>query len=96
MKCLGLVEFGRHFYDPEKNYIMHTNGYKYVVLFLISIQNMLIYFYICCRLEIWSGYTSSIGEYENGLYLCCDVSYRVLRVETVLELSIYIYFNMLK
>ncbi|ODN06661.1 Protein argonaute-3 [Orchesella cincta] len=37
------------------------------------------------KLEIWPGYITAIDEYEGGLLLCCDSSFRVLRTATVLE-----------
>ncbi|XP_050528911.1 piwi-like protein Ago3 [Daktulosphaira vitifoliae] len=38
------------------------------------------------NLEVWPGYITSIDEYESGLYLCCEVSHRVLRTQSVLEI----------
>ena len=37
------------------------------------------------RLEVWPGYVTAVNEYEDGLMLNCDVSFRVLRTTTVLE-----------
>ncbi|KAI0210741.1 Piwi-like protein 2 [Lamellibrachia satsuma] len=36
-------------------------------------------------LEVWPGYITAIQEYEGGLMLLTDVSHRVLRTETVLD-----------
>lgn len=38
------------------------------------------------KLEIWPGYITTIDEYENGLFMCCEVSHRILRVQTVLQI----------
>lgn len=38
------------------------------------------------KLEIWPGYVTAVDEYENGLMLCIDVSFRVLNTRTVLDL----------
>ncbi|NWR83779.1 PIWL1 protein, partial [Furnarius figulus] len=37
------------------------------------------------RLMIWPGFTSSILQYEESIMLCADVSHKVLRGETVLD-----------
>ena len=36
-------------------------------------------------MELWPGYTTSILPYEEDIYLCADVSHKVLRTDTVLE-----------
>ena len=37
------------------------------------------------KLEVWPGYVTSISRYAGGLMLLCDVSHRVLRTETALN-----------
>ncbi|NXM66782.1 PIWL1 protein, partial [Serilophus lunatus] len=37
------------------------------------------------RLMIWPGFSSSILQYEESIMLCADVSHKVLRGETVLD-----------
>lgn len=37
------------------------------------------------RLEIWPGFITSIDEYEGGIQMLCDASFRVLRTETALD-----------
>uniref|UniRef100_A0A0K2TEK4 Uncharacterized protein n=1 Tax=Lepeophtheirus salmonis TaxID=72036 RepID=A0A0K2TEK4_LEPSM len=37
------------------------------------------------KLEVWPGYITSVNELDGGLVLQCDVSHRVLRTETVLD-----------
>ena len=45
------------------------------------------------KLEIWPGYVTAVQEYEGGLMLNLDVSHKVLRTQTALELvSFYIFF----
>ena len=45
------------------------------------------------KLEIWPGYVTAVQEYEGGLMLNLDVSHKVLRTQTALELvSFYIIF----
>ena len=39
----------------------------------------------CYSLEVWPGYITAIQEYEGGLMLLTDVSHKVLRTETVLD-----------
>ena len=38
------------------------------------------------KLEIWPGYVTAVQEYEGGLMLNLDVSHKVLRTQTALEL----------
>ncbi|XP_075032847.1 piwi-like protein 1 [Mixophyes fleayi] len=38
------------------------------------------------NLTIWPGFTTSILQYETSIMLCIDVSHKVLRSETVLDL----------
>lgn len=38
------------------------------------------------KLEIWPGYVTAVDEYEAGVMLCLDVSFRVLNEKTVLDL----------
>lgn len=38
------------------------------------------------KLEVWSGYVSTIEEFEGGLMLMVDVDHRILRTETVYNL----------
>ena len=46
------------------------------------------------KLEIWPGFVTSVNSYkENGLMLQCDVSSRVLRTETVADISQTIYLK---
>ncbi|XP_028415241.1 piwi-like protein 1 [Dendronephthya gigantea] len=37
------------------------------------------------HLELWPGFITSILQYEQNIMLCCEVSHKVLRKETVLE-----------
>ena len=39
----------------------------------------------CFSLELWPGFITSILKYEQNVMLCCEVSHKVLRKETVLE-----------
>jgi len=56
--------------------------YIYVLIEKNKINNSLI---VCHRLEIWPGFVTMLNEFENGLYICCDISHRILCVETVLQ-----------
>ena len=42
-------------------------------------------FFIIVRLEIWPGYVTACAQYEGGLMLMTDVSHKVLRTDTVLD-----------
>lgn len=37
------------------------------------------------KLELWPGYVSSIRQHENKMLLCCEISHKILRQDTVLE-----------
>ena len=37
------------------------------------------------KLELWPGYVTSIRQHENSMMLCCEISHKVLRMDTVLE-----------
>uniref|UniRef100_A0A8C3PIK8 Piwi-like protein 1 n=1 Tax=Calidris pygmaea TaxID=425635 RepID=A0A8C3PIK8_9CHAR len=45
------------------------------------------------RLMVWPGFTSSILQYEESIMLCTDVSYKVLRSETVLDFMYSLYYE---
>lgn len=45
------------------------------------------------KLEVWPGYITTIDEFENGLYMCCEVSHRILRVQTVLQIMMEVVDN---
>ncbi|XP_015367176.1 PREDICTED: protein argonaute-3-like [Diuraphis noxia] len=45
------------------------------------------------KLEVWPGYITTIDEFENGLYMCAEVSHRVLRVQTVLQIMTDLMMN---
>lgn len=38
------------------------------------------------KLEIWPGHVTAVDEYEGGVMLCMDVSFRVLNTRTVYDL----------
>lgn len=38
------------------------------------------------KVELWPGFVTAIDVYEGGLMMQCDVSHRILRTETALEL----------
>ena len=40
------------------------------------------------RLTIWPGFTTTILQYETSIMLCTDVSHKVLRSETVLDVMV--------
>jgi aubergine-like protein len=37
------------------------------------------------KLELWPGYVTTIKQCENSVMLCCEISHKVLRMDTVLE-----------
>ena len=41
--------------------------------------------YHASSLEVWPGYVTSIRQHEEQILLCCEISCKVLRTDTVLE-----------
>ena len=37
------------------------------------------------KLELWPGYVTSIRQHESQILLCCEVSHKILRTDTVLD-----------
>ena len=37
------------------------------------------------RLEVWPGYITAVHQYEGGIMLLADVSHRLLRSDSVLD-----------
>ena len=37
------------------------------------------------KLELWPGYVTSIRQHEDNILLCCEVTHKVLRTDTVLD-----------
>jgi aubergine-like protein len=40
------------------------------------------------KLELWPGYVTSIRIHENKILLCCEISHKVLRQETALDVLV--------
>ena len=48
--------------------------------------------HICaCRVEIWPGFITSILSYEHNVMLCAEISHKMLRTITVLEMMYDLY-----
>ena len=44
-----------------------------------------------CRVEIWPGFITSILPYERHVMLCAEISHKILRTITVLEMMYDLY-----
>ena len=44
-----------------------------------------------CRVEIWPGFIASILSYERSVMLCAEISHKILRTITVLEMMYDLY-----
>lgn len=42
--------------------------------------------FLLFRLELWPGFITSILQYESNVMLCADVSHKIIRMDTVLDL----------
>lgn len=38
------------------------------------------------KVELWPGYITSIRQHENDILVCCEVSHKVMRIETAYDL----------
>ncbi|XP_029174290.1 piwi-like protein Siwi [Nylanderia fulva] len=38
------------------------------------------------RLELWPGYVTSIRQYENSILMCAEITHKVMRQETLLDI----------
>lgn len=38
------------------------------------------------RVELWPGYITSIRQHEQNVLVCCEVSHKVMRQETIYEI----------
>jgi len=86
LRTLGLVEFGRNFYDKNKKIdIPQYRSDNNLHLCSYRKNKMTNFLIVCYRLEIWPGFVTTLNEFENGLYICCDISHRILCVETLLQ-----------
>lgn len=44
-------------------------------------------------MELWPGYLTSIRQHENGILMCADVTYKVMRQQTLLDILKECYQN---
>lgn len=54
----------------------------YLPLIILFCNNFFVFF----SLEIWPGFITSIAQYESNVMLCADISHKILRTDTVLDL----------
>ena len=43
------------------------------------------------RLEVWPGFVTSISQYEHSIMLMADISHKILRSNTVLDVMYEMY-----
>lgn len=89
---IGLKVVGRNHYDPESAIILgkHRLVLNCTIGGLRAARTMatclFITLFVCVyRLQVWPGYSTSIKPTDGGLYLCVDVSHKVLRNDSVLD-----------
>lgn len=95
MKMLGLKLVGRNHYDPESAVILgkhrlvtssivkgHGSKYPGNSASSVHLLGVRVCFY---RLQVWPGYATCIKHTDGGLYFCVDVSHKVLRNDSVLD-----------
>lgn len=39
-----------------------------------------------CKLELWPGYLSSIRQHERDILMCVEITNKVMRLETLLDI----------
>lgn len=37
-------------------------------------------------MELWPGYLTSIRQHENGILMCAEITYKVMRHQTLLDI----------
>lgn len=40
------------------------------------------------KLEIWPGYTTSIRQHEQDILLCAEITHKIMRTDTLLQILI--------
>lgn len=60
-----------------------ANRFECALMFTIELTDKSIY---DSRLTVWTGFSTSICAYDAGIMLCIDMSHKVLRSGTVLDL----------
>lgn len=40
------------------------------------------------QLELWPGYITSVRQHEKNILVCCEVSHKVMRMETIRDILI--------
>lgn len=53
---------------------------------IIACRLLTLSFSFILSLTVWPGFITSILQYETSIMLCIDVSHKVLRSETVLDI----------
>ena len=43
------------------------------------------------KLEVWPGFITSILQYETSILLCAEISHKIMRIDTVLDILYDLY-----
>ncbi|EPY84542.1 hypothetical protein CB1_000471008 [Camelus ferus] len=104
MKLLDMKLVGRNFYDPTSAMVLQQHRQKSQQYFMIvnAIYELTVFHNLvfsnpklkpAClfRLQIWPGYAASIRRTDGGLFLLADVSHKVIRNDSVLDVMHALY-----
>jgi aubergine-like protein len=59
-----------------------------VIVFFIILPDVLGFFQVVVakhQLELWPGYVTSIRQHENDILMCCEITHKVMRQDSVLN-----------
>lgn len=62
---------------------LHFYAWFLSILFLVEGRS--IYKTLICSLELWPGFITAIHQHETSVLLCADLTFKILRCDTVLE-----------
>lgn len=60
-----------------------------MIVFFIIFSEVLGLFQIVVakhKLELWPGYLTSIRQHETEILMCCEITHKVMRQDTILDL----------
>ena len=84
---------GRHYYNsnagetiPQHKWVSLISTRPYSVMYFFYLFLIIPFLIVIRRLELWPGFITSILQYERSVMLCADISHKILRMDTVLDL----------
>jgi hypothetical protein len=60
-----------------------------MIVFFIILPEVLGFFQVVVakhKLELWPGYLTSIRQHESHILMCCEITHKVMRKDSILDL----------